>query len=98
VLEHGGEGRSIDRFALTHGHRAGGLVVVSGGDNAFGIRDDSAVVEEYVDVVFRGQLGADVALKHKVRTVGALDGFDNLGVSGVDQLANLAADLLLPNR
>ena len=68
-----------------------------GGDNSLGIGDDGAVVEKYVDVVLRRQQGADVALKHEVRTVGTLDGFGNVSVGGVDQLADLAADGLLPN-
>ena len=97
MLEHGGEGWGVDRFALTDGHRAGSLVIVPSSDDAFGIGDNRAVVEKYVDVVLRRQQGADVALKHEVRTIGALDGFGNVWVGGVDQLANLAADGLLPN-
>src|ERR1043165_807551 len=97
LLEHGGEGWGVDRFALTDGHRARGLVVVPSGDNSFGIGHNGAVVEKYVDVVLGRQQGADVALKHEVGTVGALDGFAHVWVGGVDQLANLAADLLLPN-
>ena len=49
-------------------------------------------------MVLRGEQGADVALKHEIRLAGALDGFCYLGVGGVDQCANFAADLLLPGR
>ena len=47
-------------------------------------------------MVLGRQQGADVALKHEVRTVGVLDRFGDLGVGGVDQIADLAADRLLP--
>ena len=55
-----------------------------------------AVVEEDVDVILGRQQGADVALQHEVRTVGVLDRFSDLWVGGVDQIADLAADRLLP--
>src|SRR5262249_27384626 len=97
LLEHGAEGWGVDRFALTDGHRARSLVVVPSGDNSFRIGDNRAVVEKDVDVILGGQQRADVALQHEVRMVGALDGFCNLWVGGADQLANLAADGLLPN-
>ncbi len=42
--------------------------------------------------------GADVALHHEVRLDRALDGLDDLGVGGMDQIADLAADILLPLR
>src|SRR5215207_4024154 len=96
VLDHGGEGGRVDSFALADSHGAGGLVVVATGDNSLRIRDDSAVVEKYVDVVLRRQQRANIALQHEVRTVGALDGLANLGVGGVNQIADLAADGLLP--
>src|SRR5437764_14510218 len=91
-FEHGGEGGRVDRFALADGHSAGGRVAVAGGDDALGIRDDGAVVEEDVDVVLRRQQGGDVALQDEVGTVGALDGLGDLGVGGVDQIADFAAD------
>src|SRR6266536_4331735 len=75
VLEHGGEGGRVDRFALSDGHGAGSRVFVAAGDDPLGIGDDAAVVEEHVDVVPGRQQGADVALQDEVRTVGALDGF-----------------------
>ena len=70
--------------------------MVAAGDDPFGIRDYGAVVEEHVDVVLRGQQRADVALQYEVRLTGALDGLGYLRVSGVDQVAYLAADGLLP--
>ena len=75
VLEHGAEGRPIDGLALAEGNGAGGLVVVASGDDPVGIRDDGAVVEEYVDVVLGREERADVALEHEVRLPGPLDGF-----------------------
>src|SRR5207302_9085547 len=75
---------------------AGGLVVVSGGDDALRVGDDGAVVEEHVDVGLRGEQGADVALQDEVRLPGALDGLGDLGVGGVDQVADLATDGRLP--
>src|SRR5262249_15910526 len=96
VLEDGSEGARIDGFALAHGNRTGGLVVVAGRADSLGIRDYAVVVEKYVDVVLRRQQGADVALQHEVRTVGELDGFDDLFIRGVDQIADLTADGPLP--
>src|SRR5580692_11618558 len=65
--EHRGEGGRVDGLALADGHRAGGLVAVPAGDDAVRVRDDAAVVEEYVHVVLRRQQGADVAVQHEVR-------------------------------
>ena len=48
-------------------------------------------------MVLRRQQGANVALQHEVRPVRALDGFIHVPVGGVDQLAHLAADGLLPS-
>jgi hypothetical protein len=59
---------------------------------------DGGVVDENVDVIFRRQQGADVALEHEVRLHGALDGLPDLGVGGVRELAHLLADRLLPVR
>src|SRR5207248_9619900 len=96
LLEHGGEGGRIERFALTHGDGAGSLIVVPGGDDALGIGHDRAVVHKDVDVVLRRQQGANVAVQHEVRTVSAFDGLGDLWVGCVDQLAHLAANGLLP--
>src|SRR5207249_5397171 len=85
-----------DRFTLADGHSAGGLVVVPGGDHALGIGNDRAVVQKNIDVVLRRQKRADVALQHEIRTVRALDRFDNVFVGGVDQLADFATNRLLP--
>src|SRR5260370_15412 len=46
VREHRAEGGRVDNFALAEGHGAGGFVVVAGGDDSFGIRDDRAVVKK----------------------------------------------------
>ena len=69
---------------------------MAAGDDSRRIRDDGAVVEKHVDVVLRRQQRADVALQYEVRTVGAFDRFGNLVVGRVDEIANLAADGLLP--
>src|SRR3954452_23399207 len=96
LAEHGLEGRRVDRLALPDRHGAGRLVVVAAGDDPLGVGDDPAVVEEHVDVVLGRQQGADVALQHEVRLDGPLDGLDDLRAGGSAELANLAADGLLP--
>jgi len=63
------------------------------GDDARGIRDDGAVVEENVDVILRRQQGGDVALQHNGGTGGALDSLGDLGVGGMDQSADLVCSL-----
>jgi hypothetical protein len=98
LLEHRGEGARVDRFVLANRHGAGGLIVVPGGNDSLRIGDDGAIVEKDIDVIPRRLQGADIALQHKVRTVGALDGFAHVLVGGMDQLADLAADGLLPVR
>jgi hypothetical protein len=57
---------------------------------------DGAVIEEDVDMVLRRQQGDDIALENEVRAVAALDGLGDLWVGGVEQIADLAADGLLP--
>jgi hypothetical protein len=47
-------------------------------------------------MVLRRQQGDDIALENEVRAVGALDGLGDLWVGGVEQIADLAADGLLP--
>ena len=47
-------------------------------------------------MVLRRQQGGDVALENGVWTVGALDGFGDLWIGGVDRIADLSADGLLP--
>ena len=96
LLEHRRQCRFVDRFALTDRHCSSGFVAVSSGDDFLWIRDDSAVVKEDIDVCFRCQQGADVAVKHEVRLLGAFDGFDHLLVGGVNRGMHLAADGLLP--
>ena len=63
---------------------------MAGGDDAVRVGHDRAVVEEDVDVVLRGQQGADVALEDEVRLDRALDRLLDLGVGGVDEVADLA--------
>src|SRR5215216_629906 len=97
VAEHGGEGGRVDRLPFADGHGAGELVLVAAGDDPVGVGGDvAAVVEEDVDVVCGREQGADVALQDEVGLAGALDGLGHLGVGGMDQLADLAADGLLP--
>src|ERR1022692_921803 len=97
VPEHNGQSGRVDRLARLDGHCAGGGVVVASGDDPVGIRDDSAVVQEYVDVVLRREQRADVALQDEVRLAGAFDGLGYFHVGGVDEVADLAADGLLPS-
>jgi hypothetical protein len=96
LFEHGTKGGPIERFAPADSHGSSGLVFVSAGDNSLRVGHDATIVKEYIDVVFGGQQGADVALEHEVWLARALDCFNDLGIGGVNQLANLAADLLLP--
>ena len=63
---------------------------------AFGIRDDPAVVEEHVHVILGGQQRADVALQHEVGLHLPFDRLLELRVGGVDEVADLMADGLLP--
>jgi len=63
---------------------------------AFGIRDDRAVVEEDVHVIPGGQQCADVALQHEVGLHLPFDRLLDLQIGGVDELADLVADGLLP--
>ena len=94
--EHFGQTRRVDGFAFAHGHGAGRLVLMAGGDDSRWVGGHSAVIEEDIEVVLGREQGADVALQYEVGTVGALDGFRDLWVGGVDQISNLAADHLLP--
>src|SRR4029453_19429232 len=83
-------------FAPGDGPPAPVFCVVAAGDDPLGVGDDGAVVEEDVDGVLRRQQGGDVALQDEIGLPGALDGLDHLWVGGVDQVADLAADRLLP--
>jgi len=85
-----------DGFALADGNGAGGRVVAACGDDSLGIGDDGAVIQEGVDMVLRRQQGGDVALENEVWTVGAFDGLGDLWICGVDQIADLMTDGLLP--
>ena len=66
------------------------------GDDALGVRDDGAVVEEDVDVVLGSQQRADVALKYEVRLDGPLDRLLDLRVGLVHEVSDLVTDRLLP--
>src|SRR3954454_5571789 len=57
---------------------------------------DGAVVEEQIDVVLRGEKGANVPIEHEVGLDPSLYRLDHLGIGGVDEIAKLPADLLLP--
>src|SRR4029453_19577327 len=83
-------------FAPGDGPPAPVFCVGAAGDDPLGVGDDGAVVEEDVDVVLRRQQGGDVALQDEIGLPGALVGLDHLWVGGVDQVADLAADRLLP--
>ena len=79
--EHLAERACVDLLVLADRDHAGGRVVMAGGDDALGIGNDRAVVEEDVDVVLRRQQRADVALQHEVRSVGELDGLDDIDLA-----------------
>jgi len=76
----------------------GGLVLVARGDDALGIGDDPAVVEEQADVILCGEQRTYVALEHEVRLDRPLDRLDDVRIGGVDQIAKLVAELALPVR
>src|SRR6266542_5817623 len=48
LFEHRRQRSRLDLFSLAVGDRSGGLVGVAGGDDAGGVGDDAAVVEEEV--------------------------------------------------
>src|SRR5687767_12438857 len=66
VSEHCFEGRRVHGLALIDRDHAAGFVVVAGGDDVFGVRDDGAVVQEDIDVVLGGQQSAHVAVQDEV--------------------------------
>ena len=96
--EHGEERRRVEPLALPDRHGPRRLVVVPAGDDVLRIRHDRAVVEKDVDVVFRREQRADVALEDEVRAISELDRLGDLRVRGVHEVADLAADRLLPLR
>ena len=59
-------GARVDLLALAEGDGPGSLVFVPSGDDAVGVRDDRAIVNKQVEVVFGGQQRADVSLQHEV--------------------------------
>src|ERR687896_864842 len=61
LLEHRSKRGTIYGFVLPDGDRSRSCVVVSAGDDSFWIRDDGAVIEEYIDVILGCQQRTDVA-------------------------------------
>lgn len=86
---------SVQCFASAHLYCPRGLIALSLIDDPFRVGRDG-IIDENVDVVPRRQQRADVAFKHEVRAIGALDRFGNIWLGGMDQVTNLAADGLLP--
>ena len=72
--------------SLMDRHGPGGAVVVTTGDDPVRVGNDPAVVEEDVDVVFRGEERTNVALQDEVRTVTA---FDRLFDFGIDTMGEI---------
>jgi hypothetical protein len=54
------------------------------------------VVDKHVDVGFRREQGTNVAVQHEVGLDGSFDGLLDVGVRGMDEIANLLAYVLLP--
>src|SRR4051794_9657181 len=98
LLEQRAQRLGIDLLALVVGDRSCRFVVVAGGDDALGVGDDAAVVEEQVDVVFGRQQRADVALEDEVGLHRSLDRLHHLRVGGVNEVTQPLADVLLPGR
>jgi hypothetical protein len=96
LFEHREEGTLVDRLVPPEGDCPGGLVVVTGSDDSLGIGDDRSVVEEDVDVILCRKERADVAVEDEIGLDRSLDRFLDFGISFVDEVANLAADLPLP--
>lgn len=96
LFDDGREGWRRDGLTLADRDGARRRVAMSAGDDPVRIGDDAAVVDEDVDVILGREERANVAVKHEVRELGALDGFDHLWVGGVDEVANLATDCFLP--
>src|SRR5262249_58085522 len=92
----GGEARAGAAVAGAEGEGAGRLVAVPAGDDAVCIGHDRAVVEEQVDVVLGGQQRAHVAVEDEVGPHPALDRLLDVGICGVDYLAQFAAQVGLP--
>src|SRR5262249_7082294 len=84
----GGAGRSVAAWAGEGRVRRGG---VPAGDDAVCIGHDRAVVEEQVDVVLGGEQRAHVAVEDEVGPHPALDRLLDVGICGVDYLAQFAA-------
>lgn len=98
LAQHGGEWSAGDGAVAVEGDRAGGLVVVAAGDDVVGVGHDGAVVEEQVDVVLAGQQCAHVTVEHEVGLHRAFDRLLDVGFGGVNQVAQLAAQIASPIR
>src|SRR5215207_2414690 len=94
--EHFAESTCVDLLVLTDRDGSGGLVVVAAGDDALRIRNDRAVVKEDVHMIFGGEQCADVALQYEIGLDSPLDRFHDLRVDGMNKIANLLTNLLLP--
>lgn len=64
-------------------------------DDAVWVGHNRAIVQEHIDPLLGRQQGADVSVKREIRQARALDGLDDVRVSGVNQAPNLLADGLL---
>jgi hypothetical protein len=91
------QGALVDGFALTDLNRPRGQVPVSLVNKALGIGHEG-IVDENVEMIFRSQQRADIAIERKIGLPGALDGLNHLRVGGVHQVSHLPANLLLPVR
>src|SRR5215217_9439544 len=96
--EHLAQRARVDQLAFAYRHGPSAGVVVAASDDALRIRNDRAVVEKHVHMIFRGKQCADVSVQHEVRLDPPLDRFGHFRICGMDKIANLHADLLLPHR
>jgi hypothetical protein len=96
LSEHLAESAGVDLLVLTYRDHAGGFVLVTACNDAFGIRNDRPVVEENVDVVLRGQQRADVALEHEIGLHPPLNGLFDFRINSMHKITDLLADDLLP--
>jgi len=91
------KGALVDGFVLTDLNRPRCQVPLPLVNNALGIGHDG-VVDENVEMIFRSQQRAYVAIQRKIWLICALDGLGHVRVGGVHQISHLAAKFLLPAR
>jgi hypothetical protein len=96
LLQHGLECGGIHPVPPTNRNGAGGLVVVTAGDDSARVGNDCAIVQKHIHTSLGRQKSTDVPLEREIRLPSALDGLHHLRVGRVDQRANLPADGLLP--